>query len=58
MSDPRGDVVMSEISVEFSFFLPIGRAPEPIISDVIFTDNIGNEHRASAQFSYIRAKPC
>jgi hypothetical protein len=46
---------MSEVSVDFTFFPPIGRAPEPIISDVIFTDNFGNEHRVRSQFSYIGA---
>jgi hypothetical protein len=44
---------MSEVSVDFTFFPPIGRAPQPIISDVIFTDNFGNEYRVRSQFSYI-----
>jgi hypothetical protein len=44
---------MSEVSVDFTFFPPIGRAPKPIISDVIFTDNFGNEHRVRTRFSYI-----
>ena len=44
---------MSEVSVDFTFFPPIGRAPKPIISDVIFTDNFGYEHRVRTQFSYI-----
>ena len=48
---------MSEVSADFTFFPPIGRAPKPIISDVIFTDNYGNEHRVTAQFSYIGPKP-
>ena len=44
---------MSEVSAEFTFFPPIGRVPKPIISDVIFTDNFGNEHRVRSQFAYI-----
>jgi hypothetical protein len=44
---------MSEVSADFTFFPPIGTAPKPIISDVIFTDNFGNEHRVRTQFSYI-----
>jgi hypothetical protein len=44
---------MSEVLADFTFFPSIGRAPEPIISDVIFTDNFGNEHRVRTQFSYI-----
>jgi hypothetical protein len=45
---------MSEVSADFTFFPAISRGHEPIISDVIFTDNFGNEHRVSTQFSYIR----
>jgi hypothetical protein len=52
--DPRQ---MSEVSADFTFFPAIGRAPKPIISDVIFTDNLGNEHRVRTQFSYIGPKP-
>jgi hypothetical protein len=44
---------MSEVSVDFTLFPPIGRAPKPIISDVIFTDNFRNEHRVRTQFYYI-----
>jgi hypothetical protein len=44
---------MSEVSADFTFFPPIGRAPKRIISDVIFTDNFGNEHRVRTRFSYI-----
>ena len=32
-----------EVEVVLTFFLSIGRAPEPIISDVIFTDNFENQ---------------
>jgi hypothetical protein len=46
---------MSEVSADFTFFPPIARAPKPIISDVIFTDNFGNEHRVRTRFSYIGA---
>jgi hypothetical protein len=42
-----------EVSADFTFFPPIGRAPKRIISDVIFTDNFGNEHRVRTRFSYI-----
>ena len=48
---------MSEVSVDFTFFPSIGRAPKPIISDVIFTDNYGNEHRVRTQFPYVGPKP-
>jgi hypothetical protein len=44
---------MSEVSVDLTFFPPIGRAPKPIISDLIFTDNFGKEHRVRARFPYI-----
>jgi hypothetical protein len=44
---------MSEVSVDFTFFPPVGWGHEPIVSDVIFTDNFGDEHRGPAQFSYI-----
>lgn len=44
---------MSEVSADFTFFPPIGRAPKPIISDVIFTDNYGNEYRVRTQFPYV-----
>jgi len=48
---------MSEVSVEFPIFPTFGRAPEPIISDVIFTDNFENEYRVPTKFYHIRAKP-
>ena len=48
---------MSEVSAAFTFFPPIGRAPKPIISDLIFTDNFGNEYRVPAKFSFIGPKP-
>ena len=44
---------MSEVSADFTFFPPIGRAPKPITSDVIFTDNFGNKYRVPTQFSFI-----
>jgi hypothetical protein len=44
----------SEVLVVFSCFPPIGNAPKPIVSDVNFTDNFGNEHRVRSQvFSYV-----
>jgi hypothetical protein len=46
---------MSEVLVVFSCFPPIGNAPKPIVSDVIFTDNFGNEHRVRSRFSYIES---
>ena len=46
-----------EVEVVLTFFPSIGRAPEPIISDVIFTDNYGNEHRVRTQFPYVGPKP-
>jgi hypothetical protein len=48
---------ISEVSVAFTFFPAIGRAPKPIISDVIFTDNFENEYRVRTQFSFIGPKP-
>jgi len=42
-----------EVEVVFTFFPSIGRAPEPIISDVIFTtDNSENQHSVRARFTY------
>jgi hypothetical protein len=42
-----------EVEVVFTFFPSIGRAPEPIISDVIFTtDNSENQHSVRAKFTY------
>ena len=46
---------MSEVSADFTFFPAIGRAPKPITSDVIFTDNFGNKYRVPTQFSFIGA---
>ena len=56
-SHPIHSNQMSEVSADFTFFPSIGRAPKPIISDVIFTDNFRNEHRVRTQFSYIGPKP-
>ena len=36
---------MSEASVDLQFYPPIAQGHEPIISDVIFTDNFGNEYQ-------------
>ena len=44
---------MSEVEVTLQFYPPIGRGHEPIVDDVIFTDNYENEHRVRSQFSYI-----
>ena len=41
-----------EVEVVLTFFPSIGRAPEPIISDVIFTDNFENQHSVRAKFTY------
>jgi hypothetical protein len=41
-----------EVEVVFTFFPSIGLAPEPIISDVIFTDNFENQHSVPAKFTY------
>jgi hypothetical protein len=48
---------MSEVTVDLQFYPPIGRGHEPIISDVIFTDNYENEHRVRGQFHYLGPKP-
>ena len=47
---------MSEVAVA-SLSSPIEGPPKPIISDVIFTDNFGNEHRVRTQFPYVGPKP-
>jgi hypothetical protein len=44
---------MSEVEVTLQFYPSIGQGHEPIINDVIFTDNYEKEHRVRAQFSYI-----
>lgn len=41
-----------EVEVILTFFPSIGRAPEPIISDVIFTDNFENQHSVRSKFTY------
>jgi len=42
-----------EVEVVFTFFPSIGRTPEPIISDVIFTtDNSENQQSVRAKFTY------
>ena len=41
-----------EVEVILTFFPPIGRAPEPIISDVIFSDNFENQHSVPSKFTY------
>ena len=41
-----------EVEVVFTFFPSIGRAPQPIISDVIFNDNFENQHSVRAKFTY------
>jgi hypothetical protein len=46
-----------DFSADFTFFPPIGRAPEPITADVIFTDNFANEHRVRTTFIYIGPQP-
>jgi hypothetical protein len=45
--------LMSEVEIYLTFFPPIGRGHEPIVGDVVFTDNFGNEHRVPSRFSYI-----
>jgi hypothetical protein len=45
-----------EVEVVLTFFPSIGRAPEPIISDVIFTDNFENQHSVRSKFTY-ESKP-
>ena len=41
-----------EVEVVLTYFPSIGRAPEPIISDVIFTDNFENQHSVRSKFTY------
>ena len=45
---------MAEVTTDLTFFPPIGRDHEPLVTDVIFTDNFGEEHRVRrVRFSYI-----
>jgi hypothetical protein len=37
------------------FFPPITTGGEPLVADIIFTDNFEDEHRARSRFRYIRA---
>jgi hypothetical protein len=46
-----------EVSAEFTYFPPIGRAPRPIIADVIFIDNQATEHRVRTTFTYRGPQP-
>jgi len=39
---------MSEITADFSFFPGIGFDRDPLITDVIFTDNYAEEHRVQS----------
>ena len=39
-----------EVEVVFTFFPSVGHAPEPIISDVIFTDNFEDQHSVRSKF--------
>jgi hypothetical protein len=41
-----------EVELLLTFFPPVGRAPEPIISDVIFTDNFENQYSVRSKFTY------
>jgi hypothetical protein len=44
---------MSEVVVHLTFFPPIRQGHEPIVGDVIFTDNFGNEYRVPSRFFYV-----
>jgi len=45
---------MATVSVSFMYFPPIGVGREPIVADVIFTDNYEDEHRVkSAKFKFV-----
>ena len=41
-----------EVEVVLTFFPSIGRLPEPIINDVIFTDNFENQYPVQSKFTY------
>ena len=41
---------ISAVIADFSFFPPIARGRETLTSDVIFTDNFGDEHRRALSF--------
>jgi len=46
---------MTGVAADFFFFPPIMSGTEPLIVDVIFTDNFEDEHRARATFRYVHA---
>jgi hypothetical protein len=45
---------MANVSVHFMLFPPIASGTEPLVADVIFTDNLENEHRVRARFRSIQ----
>jgi hypothetical protein len=45
LRDPILAKRLSEVSADFAFFPSIGTARDPIIADVIFADNYGDDHR-------------
>jgi len=45
---------MADLSADFVFFPGIGSGRDPIVADVIFTDNYGDEYRVrSVRFRHI-----
>ena len=45
---------MSEVFADFSFFPAICAEREPLVADVIFTDNYGEEHAVpGVRFQYL-----
>lgn len=51
---PAGD--MATVSINLLYFPPIGLGHEPIMADVIFTDNYEDEDRGkSAKFRFVGA---
>jgi hypothetical protein len=47
--------MMAQVSAQFGFFPAIISGTEPMVTDVIFTDNYEEEHRTPARFRFIRA---
>ena len=46
---------MAQVTVNLVFFPPITSGAEPLVADIIFTDNFEDEHHARSRFRYIRA---
>jgi hypothetical protein len=48
---------MAQVTATLFFFPPIISGTDPLVADVIFTDNYEKEHRVKSTFRFIRAQP-